>query len=122
MSIAYIDPGNLESDLQTGALAGYNLGWVILWSTFLGFLVQLMAMRLGIVTHKHLAEHCRAVYPPAPRIVLWIMTEVAIIGRCALDTIHSIGNTCLECQTCKCCWRAGIARQRYPHVRAHLPI
>ena len=83
MSIAYIDPGNLESDLQTGAKAGYMLGWVILWSTVLGFMVQLLAMRLGIVTKKHLAEHCRVVYPPVPRIALWLLTESAIIGRSA---------------------------------------
>lgn len=80
MSIAYVDPGNLESDLQTGAQAGYTLGWLILWSTVLGFLVQLLAMRLGIVTRKHLAEHCREVYPPVPRILVWLMVEIAIIG------------------------------------------
>lgn len=33
MSIAYVDPGNLESDLQVGANAGYALLWVLLWST-----------------------------------------------------------------------------------------
>jgi NRAMP (natural resistance-associated macrophage protein)-like metal ion transporter len=64
VSIAYVDPGNLESDLQTGATAGYTLGWLILWSTILGFFVQCMAMRLGVVTGKHLAEHCRLLYPP----------------------------------------------------------
>ena len=29
------DPGNLESDLQAGAQAGYSLSWVLLWSTAL---------------------------------------------------------------------------------------
>jgi hypothetical protein len=29
------DPGNLESDLQVGAHAGYKLLWVLLWSTVL---------------------------------------------------------------------------------------
>ena len=28
MSIAYLDPGNIESDLQTGAVAGFSLLWV----------------------------------------------------------------------------------------------
>ena len=28
MSIAYLDPGNIESDLQSGAIAGYSLLWV----------------------------------------------------------------------------------------------
>ena len=29
--IAYLDPGNLESQLQAGAQAGYDLIWVLLW-------------------------------------------------------------------------------------------
>lgn len=33
MCIAYVDPGNLESDLQAGSRAGYSLGWVLLWAT-----------------------------------------------------------------------------------------
>ena len=36
MCIAYIDPGNLEADLQTGVGTGYSLLWVLLWSTILG--------------------------------------------------------------------------------------
>lgn len=35
MCIAYIDPGNLEADLQTGAKAGYTLLWVVLFSTIM---------------------------------------------------------------------------------------
>ena len=89
MSIAYVDPGNLEADLQTGALTGYSLAWLILWSTALGFLVQLLSMRLGIVTHKHLAEHCRDVYPTVPRVVIWLMIEAAIIGSDIQEVIGS---------------------------------
>jgi hypothetical protein len=29
------DPGNLESDLQSGAQTGYTLCWVIMWSTIM---------------------------------------------------------------------------------------
>jgi NRAMP (natural resistance-associated macrophage protein)-like metal ion transporter len=81
MSIAYVDPGNLESDLATGATAGYSLGWLILWSTILGFFVQCLSMRLGVVTGKHLAEHCRMLYPP-------------------VRSIYSCTCTC----TCAICW------------------
>ncbi len=35
MSIGYVDPGNLEGDLQSGAAAGYSLLWVLLWGTLL---------------------------------------------------------------------------------------
>ena len=35
MAIAFIVPGNLEADLQTGASTGYSLLWVLLWSTIM---------------------------------------------------------------------------------------
>ena len=50
MSIAYIDPGNIESDLQAGAFAGYKLIWMLWWATCAGYLLQLLASRLGVVT------------------------------------------------------------------------
>jgi natural resistance-associated macrophage protein len=31
MSIAYLDPGNIESDLQTGAETKYSLLWLLFW-------------------------------------------------------------------------------------------
>jgi len=80
MSIAYLDPGNIESDLQQGAVAKYQLLWVLLLSTCIGLLMQVLASRLGTVTGLHLAEVCHARYPKKPRFVLWVMVEIAIIG------------------------------------------
>ena len=80
MSIAFLDPGNIQSDLQGGVIADYKLLWVLLYSTALGFLVQILSARLGVVTGKHLAELCHSRYPKFPRLILWLMLEVAIIG------------------------------------------
>uniref|UniRef100_A0A8C3Q307 Natural resistance-associated macrophage protein 1 n=1 Tax=Chrysolophus pictus TaxID=9089 RepID=A0A8C3Q307_CHRPC len=80
MSIAYLDPGNVESDLQCGAVAGFKLLWVLLWATVLGLLCQRLAIRLGVVTGKDLAEICYLYYPRVPRVLLWLMMEIAIIG------------------------------------------
>lgn len=80
MSIAYLDPGNIESDLQSGAIAEFRLLWVLMWATFLGLLMQRLAARIGVVTGRHLAELCYELYPTAPRLLLWIMVEIAIIG------------------------------------------
>lgn len=80
MSIAYLDPGNIESDLQEGAQAGYRLLWILMTSTILGFLLQRLALRLGVVSGKHLAEVCYERYPRVPRCILWLMVEIAIIG------------------------------------------
>ncbi|XP_069012408.1 natural resistance-associated macrophage protein 2 isoform X1 [Embiotoca jacksoni] len=80
MSIAYLDPGNIESDLQSGAKAGFKLLWVLLGATIIGLLLQRLAARLGVVTGMHLAEVCNRQYPTVPRFILWVMVELAIIG------------------------------------------
>ncbi|XP_077458987.1 natural resistance-associated macrophage protein 2 [Stigmatopora argus] len=80
MSIAYLDPGNIESDLQSGAKAGFKLLWVLLGATVIGLLLQRLAARLGVVTGMHLAEVCNRQYSTVPRIMLWVMVELAIIG------------------------------------------
>ncbi|XP_020297578.1 protein Malvolio isoform X2 [Pseudomyrmex gracilis] len=80
MSIAYLDPGNIESDLQSGVVAQYKLLWVLLSATILGLVMQRLSARLGVVTGLHLAEMCYRQYKKVPRIILWIMIEIAIIG------------------------------------------
>ncbi|XP_013399116.1 natural resistance-associated macrophage protein 2-like [Lingula anatina] len=80
MSIAYLDPGNIESDLQSGAKAQFKLLWVLLGATILGLLLQRLAARLGVVSGMHLAEVCNRQYPKIPRVILWVMVEIAIIG------------------------------------------
>jgi NRAMP (natural resistance-associated macrophage protein)-like metal ion transporter len=89
MSVAYLDPGNLESDLQTGAIVGYKLLWVLLLSTIIGFLLQSLAVRLGATTGFNLAEICRKEYNPMARYFLWIMIEIAIISSDIQQVIGS---------------------------------
>ncbi|KAF0884982.1 NRAM2 protein, partial [Crocuta crocuta] len=89
MSIAYLDPGNIESDLQSGAVAGFKLLWVLLLATIVGLLLQRLAARLGVVTGLHLAEVCHRQYPRVPRIILWLMVELAIIGSDMQEVIGS---------------------------------
>ncbi|KAF1784679.1 HAD-like domain [Phytophthora cactorum] len=80
MSMAYLDPGNLEADLQSGAYSRYELLYVTFWSTVLGGLYQVLAARLGSCTGRHLAELCRAEYPRLVTYAVWIMMELVIIG------------------------------------------
>uniref|UniRef100_A0A182N8Y8 Uncharacterized protein n=1 Tax=Anopheles dirus TaxID=7168 RepID=A0A182N8Y8_9DIPT len=80
MSIAYLDPGNIESDLQSGIVAKYSLLWVLLGATLLGLAMQRLAVKIGVVTGLDLAEMCYKQYKTVPRVILWLMVEVAIIG------------------------------------------
>ncbi|XP_078430300.1 metal transporter Nramp3.2-like [Wolffia australiana] len=89
MSIAFLDPGNLEGDLQAGAIAGYSLLWLLMWATAMGLLIQLLSARLGVATGRHLAELCREEYPRWARLLLWVMAEVALIGADIQEVIGS---------------------------------
>ncbi|KAK7325294.1 hypothetical protein VNO77_29454 [Canavalia gladiata] len=80
VSIAYIDPGNFETDLQSGAQYKYELLWIILVASCAALVIQSMAANLGVVTGKHLAEHCRTEYPRVPNFILWIIAEIAIVA------------------------------------------
>lgn len=89
MSIAFLDPGNLEGDLQAGAIAGYSLLWLLLWATIMGLMIQLLSARVGVATGRHLAELCREEYPGWAGYVLWVMAELALIGADIQEVIGS---------------------------------
>ncbi|XP_074275870.1 metal transporter Nramp6-like [Silene latifolia] len=80
VSIAYIDPGNFETDLQSGAQYKYELLWIILVASCAALIIQSMAANLGVVTGKHLAEHCRFEYSKVPNFILWVLAEIAVIA------------------------------------------
>lgn len=80
VSIAYIDPGNFQTDLQAGAQYKYGLLWIILLASCAALIIQSLAANLGVVTGKHLAEHCRKEYPKVPNFILWVLAEVAIVA------------------------------------------
>ncbi|KAJ9692969.1 hypothetical protein PVL29_011888 [Vitis rotundifolia] len=80
VSIAYIDPGNFETDLQSGAQYKYELLWIILVASCAALIIQSLAANLGVVTGKHLAEHCRTEYPKVPNFILWVLAEIAIVA------------------------------------------
>jgi len=89
MSLAYIDPGNLESDLQTGAYTRYALVWVLFWATVVGLLLQNLSSRLGVVTGRDLAQNSRDYFTRPKSIFLYLMMELAIIGSDLQEVLGS---------------------------------
>ncbi|KAL6595024.1 hypothetical protein ACP70R_048127 [Stipagrostis hirtigluma subsp. patula] len=78
--LAYLDPGNLETDLQAGANHKYELLWVILIGLIFALIIQSLSANLGVVTGRHLAELCKTEYPVWVRICLWLLAELAVIA------------------------------------------
>ncbi|CAI9291463.1 unnamed protein product [Lactuca saligna] len=80
VSLAYLDPGNLETDLQAGANHRYELLWVILIGLIFALVIQSLAANLGVCTGKHLSEVCKAEYPIFVKYCLWLLAEIAVIA------------------------------------------
>jgi manganese transport protein len=80
VSVGYMDPGNWATAIQGGSQFGYNLLFVVVLSSMAAIVLQCLAMRLGIVTGKDLAVHCREQYHPATAKGLWFFAELSIIA------------------------------------------
>ncbi|MFZ0607463.1 MAG: Nramp family divalent metal transporter [Xanthobacteraceae bacterium] len=79
-SIAYMDPGNFATNIQAGAKYGYGLLWVVVVANVVAMLFQGLSAKLGIVTGKNLAEHCRDHFPQPVVAAMWGVSEIAAMA------------------------------------------
>src|SRR6266567_661278 len=79
-SVAYMDPGNFATNIQAGARYGYALLWVVVIANVVAMLFQALSAKLGIVTGRSLAEHCRDRLPRRLVIGMWAVSEVAAMA------------------------------------------
>lgn len=79
-SVAYVDPGNFATNIQGGAQFGYMLVWVIVVSNLMAMLIQTLSAKLGLVTGKNLAEHCREQFPRPVVLIMWVLMELVAIA------------------------------------------
>jgi manganese transport protein len=89
VAVGYMDPGNWATDLAGGARFGYTLLSVILISNLMAILLQALALKLGIVTGRDLAQACRDHYSRPVSFALWVGCEIAIA---ACDLAEVIGS------------------------------
>ncbi|GMA50615.1 divalent metal cation transporter MntH [Alicyclobacillus contaminans] len=89
-SVAYIDPGNYATNIQSGSEFGYNLLWVVVLANLMAMLIQNMSAKLGIATGKNLPEMCRAYCPKWLSYIMWGFSEVAAM---ATDIAEFLGAT-----------------------------
>jgi manganese transport protein len=89
IAVGYMDPGNWATDIEAGSVFGYSLLFVVLLSSLAAIVLQVLALRLGIVARVDLARACRDRYGPGARRALWLMAEVAIV---ACDVAEVLGS------------------------------
>ncbi|MBK5239396.1 MAG: Nramp family divalent metal transporter, partial [Actinomycetales bacterium] len=54
--VAYLDPGNVASNMTAGAQYGFLLVWVVVGGNLIAWLVQYLSAKLGIATGKSLTQ------------------------------------------------------------------
>jgi manganese transport protein len=87
-SVAYVDPGNFATNIQSGAQYGYILLWVVVASNLMAMLIQALAAKLGIATGLNLAENCRVNFP---KPVVWGMWGLMELVAIATDLAEFLG-------------------------------
>lgn len=79
-AVAYVDPGNFATNIQSGAQFGYTLLWVIVASNLMAMLIQVLSAKLGIATGTNLAEMCRERFPRPVVWGMWVLMEAVAMA------------------------------------------
>ncbi len=56
VSIAYVDPGNYQADIQAGATSKYSLLFALWWTGILSIYVQVLCVRLAFYSKRTLSQ------------------------------------------------------------------
>src|SRR5439155_1949092 len=87
-AVAYVDPGNVASNISAGAQFGYLLVWVIVVANLMAALVQYLSAKLGLVTGMSLPEALRERMPRTGRLAYWAQAELVAM---ATDLAEVVG-------------------------------
>lgn len=87
--VAYLDPGNVASNMTAGAKYGYLLVWVVVLANLIAWLVQYLSAKLGLVTGRSLPELLgERIRRPWARRAYWLQAELVAM---ATDVAEVIG-------------------------------
>ncbi len=88
VAVGYMDPGNWVTSVSGGAQYHYSLLSIVLLSSLVAMMLQYMAGKLGMVKQQDLAQATRKHTNKVGGIILWVITELALM---ATDIAEVIG-------------------------------
>lgn len=87
--VAYLDPGNVASNITAGSRYGFLLVWVAVIANLIAWMVQFLSARLGIVTGLSLPEVMgQRITSRRWRFAYWIQGELVAM---ATDVAEVVG-------------------------------
>lgn len=78
-AVAFVDPGNIATNISAGADYRYLLLWTVVSASLMAMVVQYLSAKLGMATGCSLAEVCRDHTATPVRIGLWLIAEFVVI-------------------------------------------
>ncbi|MFI6209557.1 Nramp family divalent metal transporter [Streptomyces sp. NPDC051041] len=87
-AVAYVDPGNVATNVAAGARFGYLLVWVVVTANLVAMLVQYLAAKVTVVSGATLPELSRRHFRRPVALGLWAQAELVAI---ATDLAELIG-------------------------------
>ncbi len=87
-AVAYVDPGNVATNVSAGGKYGYLLVWVVVVATAAAGLMQFLSAKLGVVTGSSLPELVGKRSRTPTRIGYWLQAESVAI---ATDLAEVVG-------------------------------
>ncbi len=79
--VAYLDPGNVASNMTAGATYGYLLVWVVVVGNLMAWLIQYLSAKLGIVTGESLPQALGARFRKrGTRLAFWVQAELVAMA------------------------------------------
>ncbi|KAL7539411.1 hypothetical protein ACHAXR_009264 [Thalassiosira sp. AJA248-18] len=80
VSIAYVDPGNYQADIQAGATSRYSLLFALWWTGILSIYVQILCVRLAFHSKLTLSQAQAQTHPSKrSRYFNWAIAEFSTI-------------------------------------------
>jgi NRAMP (natural resistance-associated macrophage protein)-like metal ion transporter len=80
ISIACIDPGNLQGDIQVSQAMGYKSIWVLFFSHIMLYFFQEMSIIIGCQSSQDLGKQISLSYKKHTAYFIWFSAELAIIA------------------------------------------
>ena len=87
-AVAYVDPGNVATNITAGARYGYLLVWVVVAASVVAVLVQYLSARLGVVTGRSLPAVVGSRAGRPARLAYWAQAELVVM---ATDLAEVVG-------------------------------
>ncbi|NYH82007.1 manganese transport protein [Actinopolymorpha cephalotaxi] len=87
-AVAYVDPGNVATNVTAGATYGYLLVWVIVTANLMAGLVQYLSAKVGLVTGRSLPALVADELSRPARLAYWLQAELVAV---ATDLAEVVG-------------------------------